>query len=238
MAKQLLEANKHAKYGFNGCAQCDAKCCGSTIIFASLYDLQIASNYFPILFYIRDGKISPVYFFYYGETVGQKCPYLSGNLCSIYEERPYACRTYPFSFENAQACFDDGCPQIAPLEPQGVALFDSKKKLAPYIMENFVSQHFSDAKALNFSDSADFTRFCLDTNLLVAYKDFYAQKPLYLDFKPSLLEQLYMLHPQRIAVMRMKNKELFAHNPFYLNYVMHMIQSYGHIEKLFQKQRP
>lgn len=235
MAKLLLEANKHSHYGFNGCEACDAKCCGSTIIFASLYDLQMASRYFPILFYIRENQISPVYFFYYGEKVGEKCPYLNANLCSIYEERPYACRTYPFSFENAKPCFDDGCPQIGPCRPEGVALFDAKKKMTPYIMENFVSQHFTDAKELNFSDSAEFTRFCLDSNLLVAYKDFYAQKPLYTDFKPSLLEKLYMLHPQRIAVMRMKNKELFANNPLYLSYVTSMIQSYGNIEKLFNK---
>jgi len=235
MAKHLLDVKKYSNFGFNGCELCDAKCCGSTIIFASLYDLSLATDYFPVLFYVRDGQISPVYFFYYGEELGRKCPYLQGKLCSIYEKRPYACRTYPFSFENKKPYFDDGCPHVGTLTQGGTPLFDAKQQLSPYIMDNFVSQHFTDQKSSNVDESADFVNFCVSNNFLVAYKDFFAEKPLYLNFKPSLLNQLFILHPQRIAVMRMKNKDIFTHKPQYLTFVANIIQSHSHIEKLFEK---
>jgi Fe-S-cluster containining protein len=231
MSKKMIDPKKHANYGFNGCSACDAKCCSSNIVFASLYDIDKATEYFPVLFYVRDGLISPVYFFYYGEKEGQKCPYLSNSLCTIYETRPYACRSYPFSFEKSHAYYDDGCPQIAPLEPSGMSLFE-KNKINTDIMKNFVSNAFHDQKEKNNNDSGAFVKFCLDSNFLVSYKDFYASSPLHQNFKPSLLDQLYILHPQRIGVMRMKNKEIFKDTPEYLDYIVSIIKSQSNIEKL------
>jgi Fe-S-cluster containining protein len=232
VAKKILDQKKHGDYGFNGCAVCDAKCCSSSIIFASLYDLSTVVTNFPVLFYVRDKQISPVYFFYYGEQDGQKCPYLVENLCSIYERRPYACRAYPFSFEQGKACYDDGCPQVASLEAGGMPLYSDKKTLSPSIMDNFVSTHFNNQQGQNIDDSERFTNFCLKNNLLVAYKDFYAKSALHLEFKPSLVEQLFMLHPQRLGVMRMKNKLLFEGVEEYLPLVVKMISSYATIENL------
>ena len=231
MAKKVIDSKKHAHFGFNGCSACDAKCCSSNIIFASLYDIDKATEHFPILFYVRDKQISPVYFFYYGEEIGQKCPYLINNLCSIYETRPYACRSYPFSFEHTQPYYDDGCPQIAPLEPSGMSLF-VKGDINTNIMKDFVSDAFHNQKEKNSSDSGAFVQFCLDSNFLVAYKDFYASSPLHQNFKPSLIDQFYILHPQRIGVMRMKNKNIFNNNPEYLEYIVSIIKSQSNIERL------
>ena len=51
-------------------------------------------------------------------------------------------------------------------------------------------------------------------------------------FKPSLTGHLYLLHPQRIAVMRMQNKELFAGNEDILQSVMMIVASHKNIETL------
>ena len=235
MARKIIDPKKHANFVFNGCAACDAKCCSSNIVFASLYDINQATAHFPILFYVREKQISPVYFFYYGEIVGQKCPYLLNSLCTIYEERPYACRSYPFSFESTHAYYDDGCPQIAPIEAGGMNLFH-KGKINADIMQNFVSDAFHAQKKKNNNETEAFVKFCLDSNFLVAYKDFYASSAMHQNFKPSLLDQLFILHPQRIGVMRMKNKDIFNENPEYLEYIVSIIKSQSHIQKLHDLQ--
>ena len=232
MSRFLLDPKKHRNYAFNGCETCDAKCCGSTIIYASLFDLKEASALFPILFYINEGKISPVYFFYYGETIQEKCPYLKENLCSVYEKRPYACRSYPFSFEKGKPCYDDGCPKVGALENGGSPLFDAKNTLSPHVVSNFVGETFMKNKEDIFASTGKLVDFCVKNNFLISYSDFYKDKPLYMGFKPSLTGQLYLLHPQRIAVMRMQNKELFAGNEDILQSVMMIVASHKNIETL------
>jgi Fe-S-cluster containining protein len=235
MARQMLDAKNAIPFGFNGCATCDAKCCSSNIIFASIYDLQYATKYFPVLFYVYEQQISPVYFFYYGEKQGEKCPYLKGNMCGIYEERPYACRAYPFSFEQNKPCFDDGCPSVAPLLSGGVELFDKKGVLSPVVEKDFIGLEFTKNKEMIYERSEEFVKFCLKNNFLVAYKDLYGTQPLYANFKPTLIDHLYVLHPQRIAVMRMQNKTLFEGNEDFLLYIQQMIGSYKNIEVLGSK---
>lgn len=236
MAKKILDLRSHSRYGFNRCASCDAQCCSSSIIFASAYDFDFVAKYFPILFYVRDGSISPVYFFYYGEKAGTKCPYLNQNLCSIYEERPYACRTYPFSIENGKFCYDDGCPQISELSAGGLPLFDSKKDVNNALLEQFVTKDFSDKKELVMSVTENFVNFCLKKNILTALKDFYANNPLYLNFKPSLIDDLYIIHPQRIAVMRMQDKSMFDGNEHFLKFIITITSSVKNIQELAIRQ--
>ena len=235
MSRFLLDPKKNSNFAFNGCETCDAKCCGSTIIYASIFDLKEASALFPILFYINDGKISPVYFFYYGESIQEKCPYLEGNMCSVYEKRPYACRSYPFSFENGKPCFDDGCPKVAVLEEGGLPLFDIKSTLNPRFVSSFVGETFVKNKENIFTSTGKLVDFCVKNNFLVSYSDFYKEKPLYMGFKPSLSGQLYLLHPQRIAVMRMQNKELFAGHDDILHSVMMIVASHKNIETLYAR---
>lgn len=235
MARFLLDLKKHRNFAFNGCSTCDAKCCGSNIIYSSIFDLKEASALFPIFFYVSQGKISPVYFFYYGEAREEKCPYLNGSLCSVYENRPYACRSYPFSFERGKPCFDDGCPQVGELAEGGVPLFSPQQTLNPYFVSDFVGEEFTRQKEKIFTESGDFVDFCVKNNFLVPYTNFYKNQPLYMEFKPTLVEDLYVLHPQRIAVMRMQNKELFAGHDDFLQYVMMIIGSSKNIETLFSR---
>lgn len=233
MARLLLNSKKHKDYIFEGCSTCDAKCCSSNIIYSTIYDLKEASALFPILFYVSEGKISPVYFFYYGEAVEEKCPHLNGTLCSVYENRPYACRSYPFSFEQGNPCFDDGCPKISISKNSGISLLDAKKKLNPYFISNFVGKEFTEQKEEIFASTGKFVDFCVKNNFLVPYINYYANNALYLNFKPSLSEQLYILHPQRIAVMRMQNKELFLGHDDFLQHIMMISASHKNIETLF-----
>ncbi|MDO8454560.1 MAG: YkgJ family cysteine cluster protein [Sulfurimonas sp.] len=233
MARLLLDPKKHKNYAFNGCVTCDAKCCGSNIVYSSIFDLKEASALFPILFYISDGRISPVYFFYYGEATEEKCPYLNGNLCSVYERRPYACRSYPFSFEQGKPCFDDGCPRVGRLENGGNPLFNSQNKLDSRVISEFVGETFAKEKEKIFASSKQFVDFCLSNNFLVPYTSFYKDNSLYMNFKPTLVEHLYMLHPQRIGVMRMQNKELFTGHDDFFQYIMMIIASHKNIETLF-----
>ena len=236
MARNFLELSTHKAFGFNGCSSCNAKCCSSSLIFASAYDFNYVAKYFPILFYVHEGSISPVYFFYYGEGEGTKCPYLSDNLCSIYEERPYACRAYPFSFENNKICYDDGCPQIAPLSADGLPLFQKDKIVNPALMQDFVSSDFTIKKDEVHAVTQAFVEFCLKSNLLICLKDFYSNNPLYLNFKPSIVDSLYIVHPQRVAVMRIQNKAMFDGKEHFLQFIITITNSIKNIQILAGKQ--
>lgn len=234
MAKHFLTSGQHSNFAFNGCATCGAKCCSSTIIYASTYDIELSSALFPIFFHVNNQEISPVYFFYYGEEPTEKCPYLKNSLCSVYEQRPYACRTYPFGYENSKTLYDDGCPSVAPLEAGGMPIYTKDKTLNTKIVTDFISKEYLDAQDKVFEESENFVSFCLKNNFLAPYSNLYQNNPLYLNFKPSLTSHLYALHPQRIAVMRVKNKNLFTGHDNYLHLVRKIIASMENVKKLYE----
>ena len=80
---------------FRGCDNC-TKCCDGTKFFLApliLDDFDKVKSYFEIRAIILDNVI-PVMLFNDGNS---PCKYLKNNKCEIYENRPPACKIYPFS---------------------------------------------------------------------------------------------------------------------------------------------
>ena len=90
--------NIHIAY-FNNCDNCIKCCDGSKFLFAPLFlsDIKTTAPLFPIVFI----KTAKRYRLVYLLSDGLPCPYLKNGRCSIYESRPHACQTYPFTlFQN------------------------------------------------------------------------------------------------------------------------------------------
>ena len=93
---------------FNNCRDCN-KCCYEKI-FAPLIldDFERVYKYFPI-FIVEVGYLRPVMIISDGKN---PCRYLEKGKCSIYENRPPACKIYPFSPWYDKILIDLSCPGI------------------------------------------------------------------------------------------------------------------------------
>ena len=76
---------------FKGCKEC-TECCKKPLAPLILEDFKIIYNYFPILIAKLD-YLRPVMLL----SNEISCPYLNNGKCTIYENRPPACKIYPYS---------------------------------------------------------------------------------------------------------------------------------------------
>ena len=230
MSKMKIVQNSNLS--FSGCDGCGATCCQSTIIYASLYDVASVSKYFPIFFLIKNSKISLVYFFYYGEKDKEHCPYLKNDLCSIYEQRPYACRSYPFSNIKNDFYNDSNCPNIVKNE-FGMKLADSKR-VNPKILKDFIGEDFLSKKESIIEISEEFVKFCNKNDLLIPYEKHYANNEIYMNFKPSMQKNLYLIHPFKIAALRLNKQKLFDGKEYFLSIIQELIKTQTNVKELLK----
>lgn len=76
---------------FKGCKEC-TECCKKPLAPLILEDFKKIYNYFPILIAKLD-YLRPVMLL----SNEISCPYLNNGKCTIYENRPPACKIYPYS---------------------------------------------------------------------------------------------------------------------------------------------
>jgi Fe-S-cluster containining protein len=92
---------------FNNCQDC-TKCCENKM-FAPLIldDIKKVYKYFPILviFLPKPKIVIPL-------ALNSLCPYLKDNKCTIYDNRPPACKIYPFSPWYGEIILDISCDGI------------------------------------------------------------------------------------------------------------------------------
>ena len=105
---------------------------------------------------------------------------------------------------------DVDCPNILKSSTAGTKIF-LNDVINPEIIDNFVSQKMIDATVQNLSDTGEFVTFCHQNKLLVPFLDVY---PGFSDFQPNYQSKLFVIHPQRTALLRMKYKERFENESF------------------------
>ncbi|MEN4054031.1 YkgJ family cysteine cluster protein [Sulfurimonas sp. NWX79] len=232
MSRKIIKQN--SPLSFMDCSSCGARCCQSNLIYASLYDIEKVTELFSLFFMIQNHKISLVYFFYYGEKEGEHCPYLQNDLCSVYEKRPYACRSYPFSHQSSSIYYSTTCPHIVESQESGMKFIEDKK-INPAIFNDFVTEDFLQKQDDVMKKSEEFVRFCNQNDLLIPYEKFYAGKELYMNFKPSMQKQLYCIHPFKVAALRLSGKKLFEGKGYFLSIIQKIIAAQRNIEKLYLK---
>lgn len=112
--KEFISTKNH-DFTFGNCSNCEAKCCNGKhgTIFSQIILSEFEKVYknFPILFIFGElGFIKPVVLLTNGNDF---CPYLKDFKCTIYENRPTVCRTYPLSpnLDN-NIYIDTLCPEV------------------------------------------------------------------------------------------------------------------------------
>jgi Fe-S-cluster containining protein len=224
---------------FEGCEGCGAKCCASNLIFLTLYDFEIVSKHFPIFFRVKDGKLSIIIFFYnkIGNNIeNKKCIYLKNDLCSIYENRPYACKSFPFSFDSQKDIFKyskecHGIRDIQKNETRNIIKFiDNENKVNNKIVDNFVTSNYIHHSKDVYKDTDIFLKFCMENNMLINFRTIYKDKK-FDTFQTQSQSELYVVNKLKFAFIKMKRPELLQGNNF-INHLNDQIYSMQHIDKM------
>jgi Fe-S-cluster containining protein len=225
----IAQIDKNTNKYFSGCAGCGAKCCASDMIYLTLLDIDRVSKNFPIVFIINNSKISLNFFFYYGNSEGQKCNYLQENdLCGIYHDRPYACKTYPFSLESNKYSYSLNCPNITKEDfntEYNLKIDDFKS-----IDERFISKEFKEHQQFIYNETNNFIQFCIEHSLLTEFKNVYKKNEEYLNFKPSFIDKMYVVSIPKFSILKLKKPQIFKDNN-YAYYLKLQLNSMENIQK-------
>jgi Fe-S-cluster containining protein len=126
---------------FNNCKNC-TKCCENKM-FAPLIldDIKKVYKYFPILvIFIPEPKlVIPL-------ALKKSCPYLNENKCTIYENRPPACKIYPYSPWYGEILLDISCEGIG-----------TKGEKLPLSYKEFKNSKFYDERIENIEEKLNKT---------------------------------------------------------------------------------
>ena len=135
---------------FRDCKNCEAHCCKGSFgsIFSQILKEEFEEVYknFPILFIFSSlGFIKPVILLSNGFD---SCSYLKNNTCSIYENRPNVCKTYPLSpnIDN-EIYIDTSCPEIY----KGKNNLNLQNQIFKNYSEKYINTHLEFEK-LKFND--------------------------------------------------------------------------------------
>jgi len=128
---------------FKGCGDC-SKCCEGKFFLAPLIleDFEKVKPYFEIRAIILD-EIIPVMLLTDGYN---SCKYLENGKCKIYENRPPACKIYPFSPYYDDIFIDLECDAIS---FEGERLPSNKKE--------FFKSNFFDERMIDFKEKREKT---------------------------------------------------------------------------------
>lgn len=126
---------------FSNCSICEANCCdgrkGSTFSQIVLDEFELVSKNFPILFVFGElGFIKPVVLLTNGVGL---CSYNQDFKCSIYNERPNACKNYPLSVDIDNKIYIDlACPALDTIAGESMLYHGAlQKKFHNESLENY-----------------------------------------------------------------------------------------------------
>jgi Fe-S-cluster containining protein len=109
MFKNILETKE---LFFNNCDTCQSNCCSTGRISLAplvINDFKEVYPHFPILFGEIDGNLKALMMINDGQS---DCRYLSNGKCTIYDDRPPACKMYPISPYFDQIYIDVDCHAV------------------------------------------------------------------------------------------------------------------------------
>jgi Fe-S-cluster containining protein len=145
-------STQNLNFTFGDCANCEAKCCngkhGTLFSQIILSEFEKVYKNFPILFIFGDlNFIKPVVLLTNGKEF---CPYLEDYKCSIYENRPTVCKTYPLSpnLDN-KIYIDTLCPEV-------------DKKSISIVKDNTINSGFDNDIFYNYQNKYIETHFTFE----------------------------------------------------------------------------
>ena len=131
--------DKNIKFG--DCNNCFAHCCSG--IFGSIFSQILKEEFedvyknFPILFIFGSlGFVKPVILLSNGFDF---CPHLKDFRCTIYENRPKVCRTYPLSPNIDNFIYiDNSCPELNKADN----ILNFEDEIFENYQEKYINTHF------------------------------------------------------------------------------------------------
>lgn len=103
----------HQNLYFKGCDACGGTCCNGAKGFTAapliLEDFEAVYRHFPIVFSFKEEAL--VAYVLLNDGKGH-CPYFEDKRCSIYDQRPPACKLYPISPYFEHILVDTSCPSV------------------------------------------------------------------------------------------------------------------------------
>jgi len=141
---------------FNNCKECSECCKNKFLAPLVLEDFEKVYQYFPILIAKLD-TLKPVMLL----SNEISCPYLKNETCSIYENRPPACRIYPFSPWYDSILLDISCKGVG---IEGEAL--------PLSKNEFINSKFFDTRIENIESKLIQTQKWLNNQNLKYFATF------------------------------------------------------------------
>lgn len=127
---------------FEGCSTCEGHCCNGLKGFAAspliLEDFEEVYNHFPIVFSMKEQKLVAYVLLNDGKNY---CKYYINQQCSIYLQRPPACKLYPVSPYFEHIFIDTACPSVN--QKSGYVLCNDGKLNSAFAtkrLENFVEK--------------------------------------------------------------------------------------------------
>ena len=180
MVYEIIDIKKHSNYVFKGCEGCPGNCCSKfcRLDGITLDDYERVSKYFPVFFVLdKDFKQAlPVLHAFIALNVGVECPYLTKDkLCSIYEERSYICKKYPFGVmstnEGYKIAFRTkclGCVAVSQAEKlnNNYMRFFENGSINSVITESFIDKNFTNNLYQILTKTKEYIDFCFNNNLL------------------------------------------------------------------------
>ena len=120
--RERISLDSKFKYSCHKGLSCFGKCCGNVNIFLTPYDVLRMKNALGMtsedflaeytLSLIMEDQRLPVALLKMGEDEEKRCPFVTAEGCSIYQDRPWACRMYPLGLaspmketEGEEFCF-------------------------------------------------------------------------------------------------------------------------------------
>ena len=141
---------------FKGCEEC-VDCCKKPMAPLILDDFEKVYKYFPILIAELD-TLKPVMLL----SNKISCPYLKDNKCSIYINRPPACKIYPYSPWYDTILLDLSC--------RGVGI---EGKYLPMKKEDFLYSEFYEERFDNIINKIKKTEEWLNTLKLTLFNTYH-----------------------------------------------------------------
>ncbi|WP_456479144.1 YkgJ family cysteine cluster protein [Nautilia sp.] len=141
---------------FKGCDECTECCKSKYMAPLVLEDFEKVYKYFPILIAKLD-KLKPVMLL----SNSASCPYLENKKCSIYENRPPACKIYPYSPWFGDILLDLSC--------KGVGI---EGKTLPLTPEEFLKSDFYEERFENITEKIKNTNIWLAKQEVVYFRTY------------------------------------------------------------------
>ena len=152
---------------FAGCGEC-SECCDGKFFLAPLIleDFEKVEKYFEIRAIVLD-EIIPVMLLTDGEN---GCKYLKNGKCEIYNNRPPACKIYPFSPFYDDIFIDLSCKAIG---------IEGKK--LPCNKEEYINSEFFEERFIDFRKKRQKTIEYMKTKKLIFDKEIKGIKLYYFE---------------------------------------------------------